>query len=65
VLLLLAGCATPAPVYLKVCPQAPVYSKAFEQAAGAQLAFLPDGSPIVKMLSDYIAVRKEIKDCQR
>ena len=63
-LLLLSECnLTPAPLYIHVCPVAPDYSQAFEQQAGKQLAALPPGSPIVKMISDYLAVRDEIKDC--
>jgi hypothetical protein len=41
-----------------------VYSKAFEQAAGQQLAALPDGSPIVTMIEDYLKVRAEARDCK-
>jgi hypothetical protein len=60
----LPGCSlTTAPLYVHACPVAPNYSRAFEQQAGQQLASLPPASPIVKMISDYLAVRQEIKDC--
>jgi hypothetical protein len=63
--LLLSGChLTPPDVYIHVCPVAPQYSKEFEQQAGQQLAKLPPTSPIVKMISDYISVRREIRDCK-
>jgi len=42
---------------------APQYSREFERQASQQLALLPPASPIVKMISDYLAVRQEIKDC--
>jgi hypothetical protein len=62
--LILSGCnLTPAPVLIHVCPVAPAYSAAFEKQAGQQLSTLPPGSPIVKMISDYIAVRSEIRAC--
>jgi uncharacterized lipoprotein YajG len=62
-LILLSGCATQ-PQYLNVCPTAPTYSKAFEQSVAVQLEAQPDGSPLTKMIEDYIAVRKEIALCK-
>lgn len=64
----LGGCQTtgaPQQVYLHVCPVAPTYTVAFEKQAGTQLAALPADSPIVNMISDYLAVRHELKDCAR
>ena len=62
-LLSLVGCATPAPAIVHACPSVPVYSKQFQKLAGGQLATLPTDSPIAVMVRDYIAVRKEVKDC--
>lgn len=62
-IMLLSGCAAQTPIYVTVCPVAPKYSKSFEQSAAAQLKTLPDNSPIVKMISDYIALRAETKAC--
>lgn len=62
--LLLAGCATPAP-YLATCPPLKAYSHEFQRQAADQLEALPAGSPVVRLVTDYIALRKAVKDCAR
>jgi hypothetical protein len=62
--LILGACAAkPPPAPIETCPVAPAYTPAFEQAAGQSLAALPPESPIVKMMEDYLTVRKELKEC--
>jgi hypothetical protein len=62
--LALAGCASQEPLYVSTCPVSPVYTKSFEKSAAMQLKTLPDNSPLVKMISDYLAMRAEAKKCQ-
>jgi len=63
--LVMGGCTTvPSQTFVHVCPIVPTYSKAFEQQAGQELALLPPDAAITKMLSDYLAVRAEVRDCQ-
>jgi hypothetical protein len=63
--LCLAGCVTaPAPAPLHVCPVIPTYSKAFEQQAAAELAALPPGDPLGKLVGDYLVIRDEVRDCR-
>jgi len=64
-LLALAGCATPAPQIVHVCPSMPVYSQAFEASAAQELQAIPPTGPIWRMISDYAAVRTEIRECQK
>jgi hypothetical protein len=59
----LASCSSQ-PTFVTTCPTIPLYSKAFELAAGQQLAGLPPGSPIVTMTEDYLKVRAEARDCK-
>ena len=66
----LASCANtlvpaPVPIYVHTCPAAPIYTPAFEKSAGLQLAGLPAGSPLVRMIEDYLSVRAEILECNR
>jgi hypothetical protein len=63
-LVLLVGGCVPSQTFVHVCPIVPTYSKAFEQQAGQELALLPPDAAITKMLSDYLAVRAEVRDCQ-
>lgn len=60
----LTGCAQPSAPFLHVCPQAPDYPASFLHAAGVQLQGLPDGSPAVVLIEDYLNVLKEIKICK-
>lgn len=62
--LAMAGCAAQTPMYISVCPVAPVYSESFEKSAAAQLKELPNNSPVVKLVEDYLSVRKEISECR-
>jgi hypothetical protein len=63
---ILAGCAggQQQPTFIHVCPTIPLYSKAFELAAGQQLAGLPPGSPDVMLIEDYLKVRAEARNCK-
>jgi hypothetical protein len=63
-LIVLSGCAAPAPVYIKTCPVLVNYSRQFDQAAGAQIEALPSESPVTKMISDYIALRAQVRACK-
>lgn len=61
--LALGGCAQTQP-FLHTCPSTPVYPASFERAAAKQLAALPADSALSVMIEDYLAVRKEIKQCE-
>lgn len=65
ILLLLSGCANSPPPFINTCPAVPVYDRAFQQNAAQQLAALPANSPLVKMISDYLAMRRASEDCAR
>lgn len=62
----LSGCSTqaPEPSYIKACPALVEYSRSFDQAAGAQIEALPVGSPVTKMIEDYIALRAQVRACK-
>lgn len=62
--LFLGGCASQQPVYVRACPVVPQYSISFEKTAAQQLAQLPPNSPLVQMINDYGAVRREVRDCR-
>jgi hypothetical protein len=61
--LALGGCQS-SPSFVHVCSIVPTYTKSFEQQAGQELALLPPDAAITKMISDYLAVRAEVRDCQ-
>jgi hypothetical protein len=67
-LLVLSACVSTGgssqPQIVHICPIAPTYTSNFEKAAAQQLAALPPDSPLARMVVDYVAVRKEIKDCK-
>jgi hypothetical protein len=52
------------PQIVHICPIAPTYTATFQKQAAQQLADLPPDSPLARMVVDYLAVRKEIKDCK-
>jgi len=63
-LLAVAGCAAPTPVYVKICPVLVNYPLSFSRAAGAQIMALPPGSPLTKMVEDYIDLRAQVRTCK-
>lgn len=64
VALMLTGCAA-APPYVAACPPLVTYSPEFQHQAADQLAALSPGSPIAKMMSDYIGLRQAVRECAR
>ncbi len=67
--MLLSACATSpppaqAPEIVKICPQAPFWSAAFEHRLGAWLATQPSDSVQVQAIEDELALRKALRSCQ-
>lgn len=60
-LLSLASCATAAS---DACPPVVAYARAEEQQAAADLALLPPGSPLLRMLEDYAVLRAQSRLCR-
>jgi hypothetical protein len=58
---LLTGCATA----ISDCPRLVSYSLVEQQQAADELAALPIGSVVAKMVADYGVVRNEIRECRR
>jgi hypothetical protein len=64
-LVLPTACASPPPVVSKaVCPPIIAYSAAEERQAAQELATLPAGSEIGKMLGQYHDERDMLRACQ-
>jgi len=47
-----------------VCPPVVEYDDGFQARAAEEVRVLPDGSTIVKMLSDYAVMREQARACQ-
>ena len=64
-LMTLACCAEPAPAVSKaVCPPVIVYTEAEQHGAAAEMRYLPPGSTIARMLTDYHAERDMLRACK-
>lgn len=63
----LGGCATGGsePPVVAVCPPVVEYSAGFQARAAGELEWLPEGSAIVEMLSDYAVMREQARACAR
>lgn len=61
----LSGCATGASDVGSVgaCPPVVEYSREFQARAAGELALLPEGSAIERMLSDYAVMREQARAC--
>ena len=62
---LLTGCAQVGsdPRVATVCPPVVEYSREFQARAAEELALLPEGSVIAKMLADYAVMREQAQSC--
>ena len=62
---LLTGCATVSSdvEVLAACPPVVEYSEDFQKSAAEELVLLPEGSPIMEMLSDYAVMREQARTC--
>ncbi len=61
---LLSACATVGSERLTgVCPQVVEYDAEFQARAAEEVQALPEGSAIVKMLSDYAVMREQSRGC--
>ena len=62
----LGGCATDGsePPAVAVCPPVVEYGAEFRARAAEELELLPEGSPIIEMLSDYAVMREQARACR-
>jgi hypothetical protein len=61
----LTGCATAGfeTNGVAACPPVVEYSRGFQARAAEELARLPDGSAILKMMGDYTVLRAQLLIC--
>ena len=62
----LTGCATAGfeAGGTATCPPVVEYSREFQACAADELALLPDGLAVVKMMGDYAVMRGQARACQ-
>ncbi len=62
----LTGCATAGfeAGGVAACPPVVEYSREFQAWAAEEMARFPDGSAIVKMMSDYSVMREQARVCR-
>jgi len=61
---LLSACATVSSErVVGVCPPVVEYDAEFQTRAAEEVQALPEGSAIVKMLSDYAVMREQMRAC--
>ncbi|MCW3782117.1 hypothetical protein OM960_10990 [Defluviimonas sp. CAU 1641] len=65
VMLWLSGCARGGSDGAGPCPPVVVYSAADQARAAAEVETLPEGSVVVRMLSDYAVMRDQVRICSR
>lgn len=61
-LLCLADCAAPA-ASVKVCPTMATYTQAQQTEAASELSALPGDSVLAQMITDYGALRAQVRAC--
>ena len=64
--LALAGCfsSTPAPVV--ACPTIVKYTPEFQKRVASDIAaYVPPGSPIERVIIDYVALRDQVRACEQ
>lgn len=59
----LSGCATAGSESVPACPPVVAYSRTDQARAADEIAALPDGAVIVRMLSDYAVLRDQARAC--
>ena len=62
---LLTGCATAGfeANGLAACPPVVEYSRELQAQAAEELAKLPNGSPVIEMMGDYVEMREQAHLC--
>ncbi len=62
---LLTGCATAGfeANGLSACPPVVEYSREPQAQAAEELAKLPNGSPVIEMMGDYVVMREQARLC--
>ncbi len=60
----LNGCATAGSEAAIACPPVVTYSRADQTRAVDEIAALPDGAMILRMLSDYAVLRDQARACR-
>lgn len=63
-MLWLSGCATVSSETRAPCPPVVEYTGADQARAANEVEALPDGTVIVRMLSDYAVLRDQVRTCQ-
>lgn len=63
-MLWLSGCATDGSNAGVSCPPVVPYSAADQARAAAEVAALPEGAVVVRMLSDYAVLRDQTRACR-
>lgn len=63
-MLWLSGCATDGSNASAPCPPVVPYSAADQARAAAEVATLPEGAVVVRMLSDYAVLRDQVRTCR-
>ena len=59
----LTGCATDGSDANVLCPPVVPYSAADQARAAAEVATLPEGAVVIRMLSDYAVLRDQARAC--
>ncbi len=59
----LSGCATDGSNADMLCPPVVSYSAADQARTAAEVATLPEGAVVVRMLSDYAVLRDQARAC--
>lgn len=60
-LLMLAGCATPDPIYIAKCPPLAEYSPQEQAKAASEIEAMPPGAVIPGFIADYGMLRKKCR----
>ncbi len=62
-MLSLSACATGSSDARVLCPPVVTYSAADQARTAAEIAALPEGAVVVRMLSDYAVLRDQARAC--
>ena len=63
-MLWLCACATAGSDGQAPCPPVVEYSRVDETRTAEEVAALPEGAMLVRMLSDYAVLREQVRACQ-
>ncbi len=63
-MLWLTGCATGSSKGLAVCPPVVAYTTTDQARAADEIRAMPEGTVVVRMLSDYAVLRDQARACR-